>query len=168
MLGPPKAQCALSTLRNLVRDDAASVEWLVQNQARGGPITGEYQFPDWERVMTAMGVVHPWVDQNVTFCFETTCNRYISPESRRTHISSLSKLFSCSRRSHKHSWSPSRKVILSQGGRHQVRLGRIRHRSGRPLGKGLDAKPTVHTARQQMLGSGCCLQPYTDNEAVSV
>ena len=74
--------------------------------------------------------VQAWVDQNVTFCFETTCNGYTSPRSRRTHFSSHSKLSSCSRRSHKLTWSISRKVILSQGGRHQVRLSRIRHRIG--------------------------------------
>ena len=30
-----------------------------------------------------------WVDQNETFRFETTCNRYISPEYRRRHFQSL-------------------------------------------------------------------------------
>ena len=41
------------------------------------------------------GLVQAWVDQNETFGFrfETTCNRYISPGSPRTHFSSLSKLF---------------------------------------------------------------------------
>ena len=78
-----------------------------------------------------VGLVQAWVGQNETYRFETACNRYISPGSRRRHVSSLSKLFSCSRKSHEHTWSPSRKVILSQGDRHQVRLGRIRsHRSG--------------------------------------
>ena len=54
---PKAAQCALSTVRNLVRDEEAPVEVLVQNQAGGGPITGEYRFPDWMRVMTAMKLV---------------------------------------------------------------------------------------------------------------
>ena len=66
------------------------------------------------------GLVQPWVAQNVTFCFETACNRYISPGSRRRHVSSLSKLFSCSSRSHTLIRSRFRKVILNQGGRHQV------------------------------------------------
>ena len=82
-------------------------------------------------LIVKIGLVQAWVGQNETFRFETACNRYISPGSRRRHVLSLSKLFSCSRRSHEHTWSPSRKVNLSQGGRHQVRLGRIQsHRSG--------------------------------------
>ena len=41
-------------------------------------------------------LVQPWVAQNVTFCCETTCNRYISPGSRRTHTFTVAKLLSCS------------------------------------------------------------------------
>ena len=105
-----------------------------------------------------IGLVQAWVGQNETFRFETACNCYISPGSRRRHVLSLSKLFSCSRRSHEHTWSPSRKVNLSQGGRHQVRLGRIRHRSSqRPLGKAPDSRLTIPLALQHLLGSRCGL-----------
>ena len=38
----------------------------------------------------------------------------------------------------------------------------------RPLGKGLDAKLTVHTARPQLLGSRRGLDGYTDDSEVSV
>ena len=48
-------------------------------------------------ILQRSGLVQAWVGQNVTFCFETACNRYISPGSRRTHFPSLGKLFSCSR-----------------------------------------------------------------------
>ena len=59
-IGQSKAQRALSTLRNLVSDEEVSVEVLVQNQLGGGPIAGEYRFPDWARVSAiAMGAVTP-------------------------------------------------------------------------------------------------------------
>ena len=110
-----------------------------------------------------------WVDQNETFRFETACNRYISPGYRRRHVSSQSKLFSCSRRSHEHTWLPSRKVILSQGGRHQVRLGRIRHRRGQgPLGNAPDNQLTIPLELQHLIGSICGLDSYSDDSELAV
>ena len=52
----PKAQCALSMLRNLLRDEEATTRLLVENQA-GGENTREYHFPIWERVMDAAELV---------------------------------------------------------------------------------------------------------------
>ena len=54
--GWAKAECALATLRNLLRDEEATNTVLVMNQA-GGVNTGEYTFQVWERVMTAVGLV---------------------------------------------------------------------------------------------------------------
>ena len=48
--GEAKAQCALSTLRNLLRDEEAPVKLLVDNQCRGG-VAGQYHFPLWDKVM---------------------------------------------------------------------------------------------------------------------
>ena len=50
--GVAKAQCALSTLRNLLRNEEASVEVLVEHQA-GGAWKGQYHFPEWSKVMQA-------------------------------------------------------------------------------------------------------------------
>ena len=54
--GEAKAQCALSTLRNLLRDEEASVDLLVENQTRGG-VGRHYHFPEWRKVMGAAKLV---------------------------------------------------------------------------------------------------------------
>ena len=63
--GEAKAQCALSTLRNLLRDEEAPVELLVENQASGGGI-GHYHFPEWHKVMRAAKLVRDG-EEAVTF-----------------------------------------------------------------------------------------------------
>ena len=47
--GEAKAQCALSTLRNLLRDEKAPVKLLVDHQCRGG-VAGQYHRPLWDEV----------------------------------------------------------------------------------------------------------------------
>ena len=77
------------------------------------------------------GWCRPGWDKMLRFSLKPLVTAIYHPNlATRVHFPSLSKLFSCSRRSHQHTWSPSRKLILSQGGHHQVRLGRIRHRRG--------------------------------------
>ena len=63
--GVAKVQCALSTLRNLLRDEEASVEVLVKHQF-GGAGTGQYHFPEWCKVMHAAKLVRKG-EETVTF-----------------------------------------------------------------------------------------------------
>ena len=63
--GVAKAQCALSTLRNLLRNEEASVEVLVEHQA-GGAWKGQYHFPDWSKVIHAAKLVRAG-EEMVTF-----------------------------------------------------------------------------------------------------
>ena len=63
--GEAKAQCALSTLRNLLRDEEASVDLLVKNQTSGG-VVGQYHFLEWRKVMRAAELVRDG-EETVTF-----------------------------------------------------------------------------------------------------
>ena len=64
--GVGKAQCALSTLRNMLRDEKQSVQVLMDNQVGVGGCKKQYHFPDWEKVLEKAEVVQAG-EEIVTF-----------------------------------------------------------------------------------------------------
>ena len=55
--GMEKAQCALSTLRTMLRSEKQSVQVLIDNQVGAKGWENQYHYPDWETVLREAKVV---------------------------------------------------------------------------------------------------------------
>ena len=64
--GVGKAQCALSTLRNMLRSEKQSAQVLIDNKVGVEGWENQYQYPDWEKVLREAKVVEAG-EEMVTF-----------------------------------------------------------------------------------------------------
>ena len=55
--GVGKAQCALSTLRNMLRSEKESAQVLIDNQVGAKGWENQYHYPDWGKVIRKARIV---------------------------------------------------------------------------------------------------------------